>query len=436
MLDRHVASPRPRALVVAVAALLAWASIVASASAAPNKKTFSASVGPNPLVAGASYSVFPRAPIVYTIRNTSTSAELGSANVTVPAGIAASTVTNPTAGTATLVGTLIQLRELSLAPGESSNVLVWAQVECAANHATYRWTTAVKQSNDFNGTGNDLTGTSPTSTVAGTCGLSFTAQPAHSEKATIITSEIYKPAGQSVTVTVLDGEGIQTVTWWSGTVALTIGDDPTGGATLSGGVSGSPTNGVVTFTPSIDLSATGFSLDATATPTPGSASIGTSGVESNSFNIVDDATICTALVGCSAEAGFGQKTSAHVQASANGADGDLVILTINDPAVEAPNCAGYNETSDLVVFNVTDSTGEGDSTRSKITTLTLLEAFVTKSASKYQVCYDDGLQAPYLLPKCDNQTPEPPCWLSREINQAKDLVIVISSPPGDPAVKF
>ena len=176
MLNRHVASSRPRALVVASAALLVWASIAATASAAPNKKTFSASVSPNPLIAGGSYSVAPRAPIQYTLTNTSSSAELGSANVTVPSGVAASAVST-NAGTALLVGTVIQLRNLSLSPGESATVGVSAQVECASNQAPYRWTTATKQSNDFNGTGNDLAGTSPTSTVSGSCALTFSKQP-------------------------------------------------------------------------------------------------------------------------------------------------------------------------------------------------------------------------------------------------------------------
>jgi hypothetical protein len=421
-------------LVIAVAALLAWASIAAVASAAPNKKTFSATAGA--LVAGHTYAGSDT--ITVTIRNTSSSAELGSANVTVPAGVVASAVSS-NVGTATIVGTVIQLRNLALTPDQSVNAAVSAQVECGNVNAPYIWTTATKQSNDFNGTGNDLTGTSPSSAFLGSCGLTFTKQPAHAEKApAVITSKIYDQTGDPVTVTVLDGQGVQTVTWWSGTIALTIGDDPTSGASLTGGLSGSPSGGSTTFTPSINLSATGYSLVATATPTAGTPSVGTSGAgfESNSFNIVDDATICDAGLSCFAQAGVGQKTSAKVDASAEGgANGDLVILSINDPAVDEPNCAGYNETSDLVVFDVTNSGGVVSSNRSKITTLTLLEEFVTKSASKYRVCYDDG-SGEELLENCDNRTPVPPCVLSKAINQAKDLVIVVSSPAGDPKLNF
>ena len=90
---------RERALVVLVSALLAWASMATTASGTA-VKTFSATVGPNPLIAGGSYSVFPRGPIVLTLTNTSTQAQLGSANVAVPAGLTATSVSSSTGGAA------------------------------------------------------------------------------------------------------------------------------------------------------------------------------------------------------------------------------------------------------------------------------------------------------------------------------------------------
>jgi hypothetical protein len=437
MHNRHLVSPRPRALVVAAAALLVWASIAAVASAAPNKKTFSATAGP--LVAGHTYAGTDT--IVLTLRNTSSSAELGSANISVPAGVVATAVGFSGTGSATLVGSVIQLRNLALTPGQTATATVLAEVECGKNHSAYTWATATKQSNDFNGTGNDLTGTSPSSSFSGTCALVFSKQPKSAEKSPeIITNAIYDPEGERVTVSVVDGSGTQTVTWWSGTITLIKGDDPSAGgaAVLVGGGPTPVSSGSATFEPGIDLSATGYSLVPTASPTAGSASVGTAspGVESANFNIVDDATICEANTGCFAEAGQGQKTSAKVDASATGgAAGDLVILSINDPTVSL-NCGGYTETSDEVTFDVTDSTGEGPSNRSKIATMTLLEQFVTKSASKYKVCFDNGVQAPFLLPNCDNQVPVAPCVLSKDINSNKDLVIMIVTLPGDPTAKF
>lgn len=429
---------RPRALVFLVITLLAWTSI-ASVVAAAADKSFKATLGSSSLVAGASYGV-GRDPITLTITNTSNQAQLGSANVKVPDGLLltdASIV--PVTATAAVVGQTIQLRNLALQPLSSDVVYVSAQVECAANaNHSYVWEFQVKQANDFNGTpGNDLGQDAPVvNTVSATCGIAFSHEPAHSEKTpTAITSAIYNPAGDPVTVSVLDGEGDQTVTWWSGSVSLAIGANP-GAATLSGTVAGSATNGSVTFAPRINVSATGYSLIAKAVAA-GSPSVGTdtAGLESNNFNIVDDATICGAgATGCLATAGTGQKTAAKVQATSSGAAGDLVILSINDPTV-TNNCAGYDATSDVVVFNVTDSGGVIAADRTKTATLTLLAGFVNKSASKYQVCYDSG-SGPRLLLACATKNPVLPCVVSKAIDKSKNLVIVVSSPAGDPKLNF
>jgi len=41
------------------------------------------------------------------------------------------------------------------------------------------------------------------------------------------------------------------------------------------------------------------------------------------------------------------------------------------------------------------------------------------------------------LPACVNKTLEPsPCVVSKALDKFKKLVIVVSSPPGDPAGKF
>lgn len=441
---------------MSIAALIAALAVPSAVLAAD--KTFSASVSPSPLIAGATYGQGARAanPLTITITNTSTAqAQLGSANVTAPAGIVlvAGTASSSVGTAATAGSSLIELRNLALAPGASVVVTVSAQIECAANHASYTWGFVSKQANDFKGTGNDLTQDAPvSSSVSGTCGIVFSKQPAASEKTPVtITSKIYDPSGAAVTVTVRDAAGVDTVGWWTGSITLTKGDDATGGlAVLSGGLSGSASGGSVTFTPRIDRSASGYSLIATPSPTAGSASVGTSttGLESSNFDIVDDATICQASTACSASAGQGNKTGAKVDATATGgAQGDLVILAIGDPTLLV-DCAGYVETSDVVEYNVTAENGVDGSGRAKQATLTLSAAFVTKSASKYEVCYtsdsdftdkfgntvvpgDEG-----LLPTCANRNPQLPCVVSRVLDKQKNLVIVVSSPPGDPAGRF
>ncbi len=433
---RHVA--------VLIAALMAALTLTTVASAAADK-SFHATVAPGPLVAGASYGVGGRPAIILTITNTSNQAQLGSANVTVPAGILPTAVA-VVPGTGEVAGQVLELRSLDLQPLESAVVHVSAQVECASNQAPYTWGFAVKQANDFNGTpGNDLVQDAPVvNTVTGICGITYAAQPRHAEKAPVaITNAIYNPAGAPVAVSVLSGDGGQIVAWWSGTITLTIGDVPAGASPILGGtLTGSAVNGVVTFAPTISASATGYSLDATASATSGTASVGTStaALESNNFNIVDDATICAASTACEATA-TGPTTVARVAASSNGLNGDLVILSINDPTVPPPDCAGYGATSELIVFNVTGADGQTPAVgRSKLTTLTLAAIFVTKSASKYQVCYEDDIAplGPALLPTCVSRNPDPlvPCVKSKALDKAKNLVIVVYSPPGDPKLRL
>ena len=331
--------------------------------------------------------------ILITLTNTSTQAALGSADIGAPAGIRLTSAAS-TVGSATLVGdSLVQVRSLGLAPGESTVVSLGAEVECAANQPAYVWAFNVKQANDFNGTpGNNLEQNAPaTSTIDGTCQVAFSAEPSHAEKAPVaITSVIYDPAGAPVTVRITDATGTDTVAWWSGSISLALGDDPSVGAAVIGGtITAAVSGGSATFAPTISRSASGYSLLATATPTAGTASVGTSGaaVESASFNIVDDAEICQATSSCSATAGDGGKTKATVTASAtNGQAGDLVILSINDPTLSL-DCDGYVETSDLIAFDVTTSNGSDPSGRSKTLTMTLAAAEVTKSASKYEVCW-------------------------------------------------
>ena len=430
-----------RALVTIVTGAILWASIVTVAFAAD--KTFSASVSPGPLVAGASYGEGARAAskITLTIVNESNQAQLGSANVTSPAGIVVTAATS-NAGTASLVAGVIQLRNLNLGPAGTVVVSISARVECGANHGSYVWGFAVKQANDFNGTGNDLAkvGTETSNTVTGNCGIVFSKQPKSSEKdPTAITNAIYNPAGDPVTVTVQDGAGLDTVAWWSGTVSLSIGDDPSSGVAVIGGTSsGSVSGGSVALAPTISKAASGYSLLATAAPAAG-ASTGTStaAVESDNFNIVDDANACVSSTTKCQSHSQGPKTDVVVEAGTGGSAGDVVILSLNDPSVTAPNCgSGYVVSSELVVLNVTTSDGVTPSSRPKTATLTMAAQFVTQSPSKYQVCYQGATGPAAFLTACANKNPVLPCIVSKALDKSKNLVIVVAAPGGDPKMQF
>ena len=385
-----------RSLAMVITSLLVWASMGTTALGAADK-SFSATVAPEPLIAGATYGTVDRTGIGLTIENTSAQAMLGSADVTLPSGL---TVTGAAVvpGTVTTSGNQLALRNLDLDPNELAVVTIGARVECGANRAHYTWAFLTKQANDFNGTpGNDLVQEAPvTSTIAGTCGLMFSDAPASSEKAPVaVTSKIYDPAGDPVTVSIVDADGELPVSWWNGSITLALGpDDPSAGtAVLSGTVSGSTTTGSVTFAPQIDTSATGYTLVATAVGAVGTPSAGTTstGLVSDPFNIVDDATIClnaasTCMVSASgpSRGSGGVKTLATVTASTGGQSGDLVILSVADPAQDF-DCAGYAATTDVIFFNVTLENGTTPVTsRTKTTQMALLAPYVTKSAAKYR----------------------------------------------------
>jgi hypothetical protein len=146
------AVPRLGAAALVLAALVV---VIGSAQAAPSTKVYDATVrvvsGP---VTGTS------ATLRLTLTNSTRSKQtLGSANFTKPTGITLGSVTNvsrPQQFTAQLQGTnVVAFRStVALKPGE----LVFADVAVTttANCSNATWTTQVKQSNDFSGTGNDF----------------------------------------------------------------------------------------------------------------------------------------------------------------------------------------------------------------------------------------------------------------------------------------
>jgi hypothetical protein len=141
----------------------------ASAGSCPSK-CYAATVTPKDYIAGAT--------VEFTVKlanETLATADqtLGSANVTEPVGFTITGVRQPATGTATVVGNTIQLREIAIAPSTAKSYSFTAATPTAAG--AYTWTFAAKQSNDFNGTGNDFTLDTATSSVKTTGGSSNSA---------------------------------------------------------------------------------------------------------------------------------------------------------------------------------------------------------------------------------------------------------------------
>jgi hypothetical protein len=398
------------------------------------------------------------------VANVATSPQsLGSVNLTLPSGVTplagTASVSGTAAGTASLDGQVLKLRNLSLPPGTSGTSAV-ASVHVRVTRCvpgTLPIASAAKQSNDFNGTGNDfaLSGAAPTLEVRGSCTLAFVDGPASAQRNTDITNDVYAPfnglpAGDPVTVQVLDGSGTARVTWWSTAVSLSLSSNPASG-TLTGTKSAVPVNGLATFKdtasatpgPRIAVSASGYRLAASST------GISASSLPSAPFDIVDVGKRCTGGQEC-AGSSSALKTTASVKAVAT-TTGDILRLSLGALDTPSPLCSGYVPSTDTLDFDLT--TAGGTSTGGERTiVMTLLSPYVTRPASFYDACFSSTL--PFvtksgtpatlsggyytgLLPECDRRSPVAPCELKGTgKNRDGDMVMTLIAPPGDPRARF
>src|SRR5262249_26485165 len=141
-----------------------------------------------------------------------------------------------------------------------------ASVSCSGGG--YQWGIGAKQSNDFNGSGNDFQ-VDPASagnlsgTLTASCSLKFTSdgQPANTAAGAVITSQ----GGGPVKVEILDGSG-QLATASSAVVSIVLNP---GSATLSGTVMAPASGGIASFS-DLKINQPGFPYTLTAT-SPGIA---------------------------------------------------------------------------------------------------------------------------------------------------------------------
>ena len=415
------------------------------ASGATDTKPFTATVSVNPdaNTANARADAWAGATptITISITNDADPQTLGSANITIPAGI----VPDPPLPT----GNVIQLRNLNLAPHATTSVSLTARIPCVPDAAGYPWVAQVKQSNDFNGTGNDFTpATAPPRLFgAGVCSLAFTTdgQPTSAQRLTNITADPYFPGStRPVAVRVADGSVSGTVAWWTAPVALAIATNP-GSGTLSGTTSATPVSGTAQFLaggigPQIDRSAAGYRLTASSAGVPGTAPL------SSSFDIVDSGQRCHAGQQCSGTAS-NARFSGSVTTTAT-LENDLLLMSLGAPDEPVVDCPNYAETTDILAFDVTTLTG-GASGSAKTITFTILNP--VKSAAQYDVCF--RAPAPFtakslapapvqtdgsyvaLLPDCRRVSGVAPCVTDRA-RVSGTVVLTFTAPPGDPKAHF
>lgn len=294
MSARRDSSLRPKTIaLLSIASLLIGVTIVGSAALAVPAKPFRADFDgvPDPIPAGSTSA------ISLTISNISIGT-LGSSDVFAPAGylIPAQTISLPSAGTATVIGSgTIALRSLALAPTSSLTFQFTVVAPCTGNGP---WSLDAKRTADHSGPVGfalDAAGSDLVTDTSGVCHLGFVTTPANSElgsdtatESEPITGAPYDPSGPAVAVEVLDGAGGR-ITTSAAPIALTLGGG-TAGAVLrlngSTDVTASAVQGLATFS-ALSVDRVGFGYTMTA------SSSGLDPAVSGPFNVMQFGQVCT-----------------------------------------------------------------------------------------------------------------------------------------------
>lgn len=428
-----------------------------STQAAPSKKQFTVGLSitdadggtadSTSLMAGTDYT------FVFTLTNKSHGPQyFGSAEIVVPSGYDATpqTATSVQDFTASPVsgGVLVtSTTGAGIAPGQ--DVAVTVDVTTPSSSCDAEWTTFVKQSNDFLGTGNDfmISGQQPTTTV-GTPYLSWSAQqPGPTEfnqdmsPAPIVTA--FDPCGHvdtqftdSVTLSDKADNG-------TSPPADTVVDSQTKAAPSVAAVAG-----IATFS-HLQFTTYGFYDRLTATAT------GFTAATSNWFIVAQQLTTCATADSCGLNLGDKQTTAATVTTGA-GSPGQYVSgsrlggTSGTDAFADCTDQEGGSvQVSDTMIV---------DTPRAKEVTLTISKTLVNAVSNNgtpfMDICLDiptqaqptssmfltkadvaDGITVAHsyqgLLPDCADVANTPPCVVSRNKRVANEI-IVFDLPAGDP----
>jgi hypothetical protein len=376
--------------------------------------------------------------LTISIVNEANPQSIGSANWNLPTAFTGVILGAKTAGSAELVGSQIRLRDMNVLPGATYTLALTAIMPCVAG--PYASSVIAKQSNDFSGPpGNDFSPNYPAAnlltTVSGACQLSFgfVAQPANAEIDAKITTVTYDPSGPPLKVALLDDTGALAPSFVV-PVKLGFGTNA-GGGNISGGGPVDTVGGYATFpNASIDAAGLGYTLAATTT------SSGVTAGPSDPFNVMNLGKICGGGP-CSGSTTGDVPQSIYTVDAIAGAPGDRLDIGIS---LEELDCAGYDEQTDVVTFNVFSISGPA-STRLK--TLSMQFRPDPKAPKNtWRVCYSSpdsgfvdriGTNVPAggqgLLRDCASAT-DAPCMVSVS-KVGKDIKIILRAPAGDPRSK-
>jgi hypothetical protein len=423
-----------------------------TASAAPSTKYYTTGVTPASVDAGVSQQSFAlslnncgagTAGCAKTSQQT-----LGSANIQVATAFGNVTASVSAPGWSVIqpvTGGLVQLRSsgVSLSPGQSVVVTVVADTPSATG--AYSWSTAVKQSNDFSGSGNDfsLVGAQPQVLVGFPDHLVFATQPS---TVAVTTGSAISYICPAPSVQVVSANGTP-VTVGSSQVTLqpdlAFGDPQLGGTLSVAATAGLATFGAAGCSAGVDAShlGSGFRLQASATWTYGSTqtSLSTS-ADSSSFDVVQLLTNCAANAPCSGSAS-GSHTKAVVAAS-SATTADQLEVAIGVDSLASTTCRPANQPASLEVVRVVVDH------RNKTVAMTFDKYLVNQAANNgtplFSVCFaapwgnwvtDAGVAPTFntttqeyegVLPTCGDAglLADNPCVASRSKNAGNETVTV------------
>ena len=426
---------------VLAASVLAVAMLVASETGSANAATctgkcFAVSVSPANPAPGATAS------FAFAITNEASTQQLGSVQISAPAGF----VITGASGATSFTSSSALFLNLSLAPSATTTLSLNAAVPNSG--ATYHWGIQAKQSNDFNGAGNDFlldpaSAGNLSGSATGSLALAFTTngEPANTAAGAVITSA-FGSQGGPVKVEVLDGGQLDTAS--TAAVTMAIGTNPPAPGTLSGTTTVDASGGIASFSNlSINLGGLGYTLVATSPGIPVTPS-----ATSISFNILGSIQPCS-TGSCSASSST-TTTSATVTVTSTIPAGDTLGFSLG--GVSFACNANYHQVSDAVSFDVFNSSGVPLPSAQFAVTLEVFKPAVDTSgrtgASQWQICYASQQQftaqpgtsgtamvggVSYftgLLPDCSSAQLAP-CVQARHKDNAGDVVVNFLA-TGDP----
>jgi hypothetical protein len=405
--------------------------------------------------------------VTLRLTNLASPQSLGSANITAPAGY--------TLSGSGVVGNVLQLRNLNLAPNASVDTTFSVTAPCLADGSTKAWTLRVKQANDFSGPpGNDFTiqGSVPSTFVTGTstCRLEFVNQPNTTQTGHTVMSG-YGSTDPSVSVRVYD-PGTNLTVDTNASVSLVLDHNPSGGI-LSGGTA-TAVSGVAAF-PSLSVDRAGaYTLKASSTAASNQPI-------SNQFLVADTLDSCSSTT-CS----FTQQSTQTTFKTTpkKGTVGATYVATVNLSGLNIQcDFAPYNYPANRQPNTVWYQYDDGNSS-TKVNTILIDKAWVQQTpengASAYRVCYaaptpfvsravtgydlingsvvqttnGTGSYAPPdsssggpseffgttwymgLLPDCGSKkVPPAPCVIGWTGDSAGDRIGTFVTPTGDPSIR-